>query len=291
MSRIFKLAFILFPFTLLFTFLISPTFLFAADPPEDPFYTEGRPLVSVPAPGTVDESVDPFSGNLTLVHTDIHLPGNGGLDLNIMRTYSSAIWGRRDVTGPGLVAWNRNSTLGIGWRMHMGIVINPWGSGSDNRYLPDNPVVEMPDGSRHVLFQDKNDFTRFISKDYWIYKDLGDGTWELTLTDGTKYTFEWNANAGYNDRSGVNIAQATAIEHPNGNSRIDIYYDKRTDYSYLDEIQDSVGRTVSFTYNYTDHTLTRVQAAGIDYRYYYTTIDGMKFLREVEPQTKPIPKV
>ena len=67
---------------------------------------------------------------------------------------------------------------------------------------PSNPVVEMPDGSKHVFFKDKNDTTRFISKEFWVYKQIsgasGSGTWELTLTDGTVYTFEYlTGNAGY----------------------------------------------------------------------------------------------
>jgi len=37
------------------------------------------------------EYINPFSGNLMLSYTDIILPGNGGLDLKIQRTYNSKI--------------------------------------------------------------------------------------------------------------------------------------------------------------------------------------------------------
>jgi hypothetical protein len=66
--------------------VLSPDPVFAVidepEPTSDPFYSEGNPFES-PLHNTVKEHVDPFSGNLTLVHTDMHLPGNGGLDLNM----------------------------------------------------------------------------------------------------------------------------------------------------------------------------------------------------------------
>lgn len=276
--KISKQLFIIF---LLFLFL-TPSLLFAADPEKDPFYTEG---VMLPL-SKITESVDPFSGNLTIIQRDIHLPGNGGLDLDIVRTYNSAIWGRRDTDFPGLITRNEKSPLGYGWSLHMGIVKNPWGSGSSNRYLPDNPVVVMPDGSSHTLFVDKNDSSQFISKDYWIYKAVTTSKWELLLADGTKYTFEKNANAGYFTGSGVAVAQVTSIEHPNGVSKITINYDIRNAHSYIDSIQDSTGRWTYFYYDSNDR-LTRINAAGINYYYYYQTeglIPSLDFvLTEVDP--------
>jgi YD repeat-containing protein len=260
---------------------LSPSLLFAADPAKDPFYTSGH-FISAPAEGTVYEYVDPFSGYLILVHTDIFLPGNGGLDLRIMRVYSSCIWGRRDTASPGLIAVNERSPLGIGWSMHMGIVRNPFGTGSSNRYLPNNPVVEMPDGSQHVLYMDKSDSTRFINRDLWIYKQISSGIWELTLTDGTVYTFEYNTNAGYDTLDSVKIAQVTSIKNPTRNSGITISYYKYNGYSYLKTITDSVGRSIQFNYNYTSHTLTSITAAGRTFYYYYQTISSMKFLNEVK---------
>jgi hypothetical protein len=209
----------------LFFILCIPSIVFADDPSKDPFYTQG---VSKDAPpiNTVSEHIDPFSGILTLSHTDVHLPGNGGLDLNLMRTYNSMIWGRRDGTSfPGLVAQNERSPLGNGWSMHMGIVRNPAGTGSSNMFLPDNPVVEMPDGSSHTLYRDKNT-GNFISKEFWVYKATDSG-WQLTLTDGTVYTFEYGTGkAGY-DMLGnpvVKVAQATKITNAAGTAAINIGY-------------------------------------------------------------------
>jgi len=119
----------------------------------DPFYTKGQSSTAPPQ-GSVQESVDPYSGYLSLVHTDLHLPGNGGLDLNIVRSYHSAIWGRRDTSFPRLIAGDY-LPLGIGWSLHMGMIQNPDGKGSRNRFLPDNPVVIMPNGSKHILYHER----------------------------------------------------------------------------------------------------------------------------------------
>jgi hypothetical protein len=40
------------------------------------------------------ENIDPLTGVLTLAYTDVHLPGNGGFDLKVMRSY------REDRAGP-----------------------------------------------------------------------------------------------------------------------------------------------------------------------------------------------
>jgi len=270
-------------FCVLFFFAFMPSFLFADDdPPKDPFYTQG---VSKDAPpiNTVSEHVDPFSGILTLSHTDVHLPGNGGLDINLIRTYNSMIWGRRDIANPGFIALNEHSPLGIGWSMHMGIVRNPYGTGSSNRSLPNNPVVEMPDGSKHTFYKDKNDGTRFISKEFWVYK-VGTSVAELTLTDGTIYTFDLNAGYTINNAGTVEtIVQATKIQNAARTSTITITYYSTNGYSYLKTISDSESRTVTLNYDYTNNRLTSINVDSRTFTYAYTTIGGSNFLRSFSP--------
>jgi hypothetical protein len=36
------------------------------------------------------EHIDPFTGALQLHYVDLHLPGNGGFDLKVIRSYNSA---------------------------------------------------------------------------------------------------------------------------------------------------------------------------------------------------------
>ena len=37
-----------------------------------------------------NEHIDPFTGALQLHYVDVHVPGNGGFDLSVTRSYSSA---------------------------------------------------------------------------------------------------------------------------------------------------------------------------------------------------------
>ncbi len=261
---------------------IAATTCFADDPSKDPFYTQG---VSKDAPpiNAVKEQVDPFSGILTLSHTDVHLPGNGGLDLNLVRTYNSMIWGRTDTSFPGLVARNELSPLGYGWTMHMGIVRTPGGKGSGNRYFPDNPVVEMPDGSKHTFYLDQ-ETGNMVSKEFWIYKKLVNGLFELHLTDGTIYTFENTGNTGYSVMDGtvaVPIAQCTKIQNAAKNSTIAMTYYRHTDgYPYLKTITDSASRTVTLNYDYPKHRLTSITVDDRTINYSY---DGNGLLQVVTP--------
>lgn len=77
----------------------------AGDGKDDPFYGQkgqyGATDVSqLLADSTqaifqqVQESVAPFTGNLSLVHTDLVLPGNGGFDLNV-RSVGKCAWQQR----------------------------------------------------------------------------------------------------------------------------------------------------------------------------------------------------
>lgn len=177
--------------------LVFPSLLLA-DLPRDPFLAEYKFLSesSLPDDGSVKEHVDPHSGYLTLTHTDVFLPGNSGLDVRLMRAYKSSIWGSRDSIFSGLIAYDERSPLGIGWSMHMGIVRNPRGVTGQNPgsgLVPNNPVVEMPDGSVHSLYRIPGSSPiQYMSKEFWIFRPAsGDSDkWELLLTDGTIYTFE-----------------------------------------------------------------------------------------------------
>ncbi|ABA87391.2 RHS repeat protein [Syntrophotalea carbinolica DSM 2380] len=236
--------------------LTAPGLVFADDPEYDPFYTKGVPLDAAPPIQGVFEEVDPFSGNLKIVQTDLDLPQNGGLELKIQRTYDSAIWSRRDTCYPGIVAINRMSPVGIGWTMHMGIVRNPWGN---------DPVLELPDGSRHAFYRDINDptYTKKISKDFWVYKRVSEDPdpdrWEAISPNGIVYTFEYTwkngDGVGYND--GSIVAQCIKIENPQRTSSISISYFNNFEsglapaYSYIKSIVDTTGRTINFSYDLT----------------------------------------
>jgi hypothetical protein len=92
-----------------------------------------------------EERIDPFTGGLTLSHVDARLPGNGGLDFIIQRSFSSKSMCDEWVQFGG--PWSCNiegerTWAGFGWKIHFGRL-----------FISSSPAqgphfVEMPDGSR-----------------------------------------------------------------------------------------------------------------------------------------------
>ncbi len=177
MTKISKTAILIF----LLTLILTPTLLFA-DIPKDEFYDVAgfdpnrETFAMVPY-----EHIDTFTGGLILTFIDARIPGNGALDLVIQRTFNSKNvceeYGGGSPFSCGTIG--ENSWMGLGWTMHFGRVIDPFGT---------NPVIEMPDGSQHKTYRYKNDTTKKITKDYWIFDPGVPKT--LTLTDGRKIYFE-----------------------------------------------------------------------------------------------------
>src|SRR5437660_5059841 len=95
------------------------------------------------------ENIDPFTGRLQLHYVDLFIPGNGGLDLEITRSYTSV----DDSINPA----ETQAPFGLGWTMHFGRVLR-----RSNLLLCDvnqisggsMPVLELPNGSRYTLFRD-----------------------------------------------------------------------------------------------------------------------------------------
>lgn len=94
------------------------------------------------------EHIDPFTGSLQLQVVDLVLPGNGGFDLKVQRSYNS-----------GSINWlnpfYRTSLMGLGWTFHFGRIVKSATGGPCANDYPDtvkgNPVLELPDGSRQIL--------------------------------------------------------------------------------------------------------------------------------------------
>ncbi|MDR3580431.1 MAG: dockerin type I domain-containing protein [Oryzomonas sp.] len=124
----------------------------------------------------------------------------------------------------------------------------------------------------------------------------GSGTvWELTLPDGTVYTFEWaTGNAGYSITFGnilgaptQAIAQVTKIRNAAGTSVITMSYyrDPTTGLSYLKTITDSANRVITLNYNYTSNTLTSINVDKRTFNYGYTTTNSNNYLTSFTPPT------
>src|SRR5699024_8085054 len=72
------------------------------------------------------EQVDPFTGNVIIRHTDLHLPGVAGLDLTLQRVYNSKIHRNYAARVTGDTSRVNNgmlfvpsSPLGLGWNLHL----------------------------------------------------------------------------------------------------------------------------------------------------------------------------
>jgi hypothetical protein len=253
--------------------------------------------------GMPDETIDPFSGTLHIVQTDVALPGKAGLDLRIVRSYSSKIWGRTDEAPDlqSLLAENDRSLLGYGWSFHMGRIKNPNASGQPTSPCSaDYPLVEMQDGSARVFYRvSASNPNLYASRDYWRMEKncsfLGGGgqgscVWSNT---GIRYEFSSNQGSSYTAGfAGVLVWPASAIVDPHGN-RISITYAQ--DHSgAISSITDTYNRVISFTYKGgSDGTRLDTMTVGSNtYQYNYTpyqTIGGgsRRFLTEVVPPAGP----
>lgn len=229
-----------------FCLFYLPSALFAADDLYDaPGFNANRSTVS-----SADfEHIDPFTGGLIYSFEDMRLPGNGGLDLVIQRTFNSKnvcrTWAQIG-TNPPTCPYNfvnikkEDSWAGLGWTMHMGKLY-----AKVNLSLPH--IIEMPDGSQHEAYN-KPDGT-FVTKDYWQLQ-LVSGTFVATLTDGKKITY--GHFAGITSDNQYNEYYATKIQDSNGNTITITYYepdgtaDRLEYYAAIRSITDSAGRITTF---------------------------------------------
>jgi len=110
--------------------------------------------------GSGRESIDTFSGILQLQYTDVIIPGDGGFDLPVIRTYSSPQYFNDDST---------NRVFGSRWDIHFGRIKSNTPDDEAASYCADanylnlydddrhNPVFQSADGSSHKIFVANSD--------------------------------------------------------------------------------------------------------------------------------------
>ncbi len=205
-----------------------------------------RKVVFEEVPG---ETIDLFSGNLSLIQRDLVLPGKAGLDFAVTRTYGSKIWGRSDLLAmEPLLAEKEHSVLGYGWSFHMGRLRSP------NAITPvegcggEFPVFEAPDGSARVFYPVPGNNKVFRSKDFWRMElDCtslgGPGMGACVWSDaGVRYELS-NSNQFF-----VGVTPVWPV------SRIVDRFGNRIGVDYLSQtgavcsVTDTYGRTITFAY-------------------------------------------
>ncbi len=255
------------------------------------------------------EDIDMFSGTLHLTQVDLVLPGKAGLDLQIVRSYNSRIWGRTDLLDyEPLLAEKEHSTLGYGWTLHMGRLRNPFAAGQPSPCGGLNtPVFEGQDGSSRVFYpatvNGALSNSIFVSKDYWrmergcSQQPAGACVWSPT---GVRYEFAGD----YASQSFVGttpVWPVTRIADPFEN-HIDITYQPSQPFPTIANIVDSYQRQIVFSYTTTEDgsRLSQISANGRLYQYTYTTIPsaqttggmslpgtGRQFLTSFQPPAGP----
>ena len=215
------------------------------------------------------ESIDPFTGALKIVTTDLVVPSNGGLDITIVRNYVSTQ--KSNTTQPGYIG-GRTAT-GIGWDIHFGRL---WRGSTTVGFLPEgsncqgslvsqadarhNPVLELPDGSRQVLVTANTGKPyQFITREQWIGRclpttDPGDGGLEIVSPQGIKYIFNKLGRVAEGTTVKSIAFLPTRIEHPNG-TYLTISYvapvvpNSTVEFMRLEKVTHSEGQEISFVYS------------------------------------------
>ncbi len=228
-------------FLMSLTLLLLPC-LAPADEVTDPGQITFRTQIS-----DVDfEHIDPYTGHLTLTHKDVSLPGNGGLDLEIYRTYLNH---RGDID---------YTVLGSRWDTHFG-------------RLKKNGIhiaIELQDGTLNSAIWQQSTYI-YLTKDFW--KVNMEGTPTLQLPDGTEIVFGRGGNINWD-------YWYYATEIRKNNSSIHIYYgtDRKVDY-----VIDTVGRRIDFHYS-GFHLESISDPQGELVHYSYIPIGSFLYLHQVD---------
>jgi YD repeat-containing protein len=206
------------------------------------------------------EHVDPLSGNLIVVVTDLSLPGNTGLELKVTRSYNSKF--HRDFEN-GDLSLDERTPLGVGWRLHFGRVLY------DDSTLPGTTVIETPDGGGQPLYQ--SIAHGWMTKQFWRY-DRATST--ARLPNGYVYVFGHVAEtSGPRGR----VRYVTEIRDP-FNNRLTFEYGAGSLPGSLWKIRQHLSptqiREVVFGYN-SNGSLNSMSYDGRTWSYQYDPAPGM----------------
>lgn len=217
----------------------------------DFFQQKGLPRAQGVEAQSANELINTFTGKLQYHFTDLLIPGNGGMDLAIRRSYNSI---DDPLATPASWASYEYSPIGLGWTMHMGRVIRgankaicsaSWSSASAN------PVLELPDGSRQILYEYYEagaSTPTWLTKDFWRAK-CHSGFLHVQSPDGTTYEMTAMGHSFGEPGSLQRTFYAGRIVDRNGNWFNLSYSFLPIGVYALSQITTSDGRSVSFAYS------------------------------------------
>lgn len=186
------------------------------------------------------EHIDPFTGKLQHHYVDIYIPGNGGLDLKVQRSYTSVD------ENPS----TERTPTGLGWTIHFGRVLATSATCEEKLWATNRkaPILEMPDGSRQMFVtwnQDSSNQT-LISAGRWRATCSGSG-YVVTSPEGVVYTMSQPRTIAGGAHP-VYAWYTTQILDKNGNS-ISISYNTSTPIgAVISGVSTSDGRLLIFNY-------------------------------------------
>jgi YD repeat-containing protein len=224
-----------------------------------------------------NEHIDPFSGRLQHHYVDLYIPGNGGFDLKIQRSY----------TNPDEAGNSELSVVGTGWTMHFGRVLRKSSIALCNVNFAGGvsmPVLELPDGSRQILFRDDAHFpgtAAYITTSRWRAECMSGGLGlRVHSPDGTRYEMTQPGIAPF----GQNAWYTTQIIDRNNNS-MTIGYQTVGGLTVISSITTSDGRSVTYAYtSIANQThLTSISEGARTWQYGYTTAPTGVYLTQVTP--------
>lgn len=220
-----------------------------------------------------NEYIDPFTGALQRHYVDLHIPGNGGFDLDVTRSYNSS---SVDSVGPA----SYNSLAGVGWTIHFGRVLKikekTICTNKNALSVVDNPVLELADGSRQLLVFTGGNAPLMLTTQRWRADCLNNGAGLAVYSpEGVRYDMTHLVNTG----TSVNPVYSwftTKITDQNGNYATISYAANSS--PEITRISTNDGRTVSFNYansGQVSRRITSISAAGQTYQYAYQAISGI----------------
>jgi YD repeat-containing protein len=237
-----------------------------------------------------NEHIDPFTGALQRHYVDLHIPGNGGFDLKVIRSYNSA-----SVEWNNLASLNNQAGLsGLGWTIHFGrLIINKVANPNPNitthfctqpaftedLVAPTSAVLELPDGSRQIFSRADSTVgpVTLLSAQRWkVVCDDAQGTsYTVYSPNGMSYDMRRKgATALGSDESTLLGYFTTKITDRNGNSAT-INYSSNTLLPEINSITTNDERSIIFDYDDSGtmkRRLKSITGAAQTYSYGYTQI-------------------